>query len=82
MSTFDNFKDRFNKHYIIEDLMYDVDGVVEYIKSKGFDKVEVFDSVWKVDVPVNERFLKYGDTTPNPKDNTIRVTLKWVKVSR
>lgn len=82
MATFDNFKNKFKKYYIIEDLMYDCEGVVDYIKSKGFQNVEVFDSIWKVNVPVNERFLKYGDVTKDSTVPTIKTTLKWIKVTR
>ena len=84
MATFENFKDRFNKYYIIEDSMYDHEGVVEFIKSKGFSNVEVYDSKWKVDVSVSEEFLKYGTLSTNKKftKKTLRTTLKWIKVTK
>lgn len=84
MATFDNFKDKFNKYYIIEDSMYDHEGVVDFIKSKGFSNVEVYDSKWKVNVPVPVEFLKYGTPPDYCKNisNTINTTLKWIKVTR
>lgn len=80
MATFDNFCNKFNKYYIIEDAMWDVEGIVDYIKSKGFANVKVYDSLSEVNVPVGESFLKYNKRVS--KDKQIPVTLKWIKVTR
>lgn len=80
MATFDNFYNKFNKYYIIEDAMWDIEGIVEHIKSKGFTKIEVYDSQSEVNVPVDLSFLKYNKRVS--KDKKAIVTLKWIKVTK
>jgi len=58
LKTFINFQNKFNKYYIIEDLMYKQEFVVKLIQRMGF-KVTVCDSKIQ-NVYVNKHWLRFN----------------------
>lgn len=56
INTFKNFKDKFKRHYVIEDVMYKHEYVMECIKELGFNDVKIVPSRTR-NVTVPERFV-------------------------
>lgn len=78
MQTFANLSDRFTHAYVIEDVMYGLDDILEQVRSLGYTKIEVHDSKVK-DVEVETWWLLDPKGKARPKQ-TKRVSLQMVVV--
>lgn len=81
IKTFSNLHDKFNQVYVIEDAMYNIDLIVEGIRSLGFNKVEVLPSNLKR-VPVDVMFLQTGQYSNLKKVDKEVIDLHMIVVYR
>lgn len=58
MKTFDLLKDRFNYYYVMEDARWRQDEVLNFIKEKGFNNIEIGQSDDQINIKVNRQFLE------------------------
>ncbi len=79
IATFENYHNKFNKFYVIEDAMYKQEEVVEFIKSKGYNKVKMLPSYTK-NVPVDINFLE--EKSDKKSGNKVAVSLFMIVVER
>lgn len=65
IKTFENFKDRFNKYYVIEDVLGYAEPLVNKIKQHGFKDIKVFKSKFSTGTMkgLNNWYLKYHKKT-------------------
>lgn len=81
MKTFLNLKDSFNHYYVIEDAMYNINEIVEFIKVCGYYNISVMDSYQHTDIPVGETFLKFNVNNKNEK-TFINTCLKFIVIKK
>lgn len=79
ISTFSNLSGRFNRIYVIEDVMYGCDEIINHINSLGFTNVDVYDSRVK-QVSVDLDWLRTKEHNYNGEYT--KVDLKLVVVYR
>lgn len=79
IKTFEVFHGKFDSYYIIEDVLYKCDEIVDFIKSKGFTDIKVVPSTTK-NVTVDMKLVE--ENSKEKSGETINIDLYMIIVKR